>query len=301
MTAPPAEVAVPVIPAGPIDGMLPAYRQRYAEAVANITVELRIVSPEWAAGVLANANDRNRKLSLSWRRIATAIQRGDWWPNGEAVVFDRDGKLINGQHRLKAITEAKCPVPCLVIRGVAPEAFATFDQGKKRTASDVLSIVGHENVVTLASALGWHQAYTAGEMDNIHARRIANSAAAELATTYPELCESVTWVKSHYSRLIPPGLLAFLHFQFTVTDRPLAEQFFARVVEGVDVQRGMWEFILRKRLEEAFGGRRAAGDQVEIAVLVIKAWNKLRTGEPCGPGSLLRYSPGANETFPEIR
>jgi hypothetical protein len=60
--------------------------------------------------------------------------------NGESIVFDKDGQLKDGQHRLKAILRTGLSYFIPIVRGVGKQSMATYDTGKNRSASDVLSL-----------------------------------------------------------------------------------------------------------------------------------------------------------------
>lgn len=242
-----------------------------------------MVTPEWAAEKLARCNGHNRPLSSSWVRIKAAILGGNWHENGETVVFDTGGVLRNGQHRLQAIVEAGVPVPCLVVYGVSPDAFATYDQGKKRGAADVLSLLDFQNASCMAAALTWVRRWEVGQLDSTRAWTVPNEQVAEYAARYPELVQSVYWARSREraaKRLVPPGQLAFTHWLFTRHDPAAAAEFFRQAIDGIGVAENTWEFVIRTRLEAEAGGDRNATQQIEILALMIKAFNFAREGRP---------------------
>lgn len=295
----PAPVPIPITNTPPPTGvkMSDVYLRRFYEALATVRCEIRFITPTWAKEQLERNNTRNRRLSAVWQKIRAAIFRDAWWPNGEAIVFDSNGRLINGQHRLKAISESEMAVPCFVFYGINPEAFSTYDQGKKRNSADVLSIEGYAHTSHLATALGWQMVYDAGDIDKAGHRTVPNDRAVELAKEYPKLAESVAWACAHQNKLIPPGLLTFLHCQFLMKDANLTAQFFERVIEAVGVVKPSWEYGLRRRLEELIGVR-DDNTQIEIAALIIKCWNRLRQNAPPTASCVSVWK--ENEPFPPI-
>src|ERR1019366_7444668 len=58
----------------------------------------------------------------------------------QGVAFDLAGRLIDGQHRLRAIMKSGTAVMVLVFDGCDPEAFGVIDQGKKRGSGDLFAI-----------------------------------------------------------------------------------------------------------------------------------------------------------------
>lgn len=114
--------------------------------------EIVTLTPELAAQFMSR-NANNRPLAAAAvRNYAAAIKRGEWVFNGEALIFDEDDNLLNGQHRCSAVIQAGVPIEVLAVRGVGRDAFKTMDQGKRRTAGDVLGVAGEKNPNNLAAA-----------------------------------------------------------------------------------------------------------------------------------------------------
>lgn len=73
------------------------------------------------------------------------MREGKWQLNGESISVAADGTLLNGQTRLNAVIAAGVTVPMLIVTGIRKETFATFDQGRNRSNSDIFSIAGVPN------------------------------------------------------------------------------------------------------------------------------------------------------------
>lgn len=115
-----------------------------------MTVET--ITPEKAREYL-KANTKNyRKLSRSAIiRFADDMKAGRWELNGEPIVFDENGVLKDGQHRLAAIIMANVSVKMAVTRGV-DEKVTIYNYGNKRTVSQIVSAEGLECNYTVAAA-----------------------------------------------------------------------------------------------------------------------------------------------------
>ncbi len=235
-----------------------------------------VATPAWASEVLEKNNTRNRKLSNTWNRLRSAIVRGAWKINGECVVFDTDGILIDGQHRLHAIAQSGRAVPVLVIYGVEPEAFTTFDQGKKRSGSDVLSTDSEfrDHAETTSSALAWLIRKEQGQLHSTSKpESVPNDEILDRVKRYPGLIDSVHRAHGELrSRLIPPGMTAFLDYVLNGIDAEAGKRFLNRVCGGFEVVSDSWEARLRKRLED-FTGNRTVLAQRDMLALIVKAFN----------------------------
>tara|TARA_Y100000589_G_scaffold303291_1_gene315530 strand:- start:27 stop:863 length:837 start_codon:yes stop_codon:yes gene_type:complete len=125
------------------------------------TVECVSIRPEMALRWLEISNTNNRKVSDQHvHRLARDMSEGKWRLTHAGIAFDSNGILLDGQHRLWAITMAGVTVEMYVWRNVAPEVLMTIDCGKTRSMADILNIAGkngevtHQHLATLRSMLG---------------------------------------------------------------------------------------------------------------------------------------------------
>ena len=101
-----------------------------------MTFEEVLVTKEMADAMLAH--NTNNYRSVKWRvvhRYSRAMANGMWRENGEPIVFDEDGVLKDGQHRLLAILESGVSVKMLIVRGISRDV-TTFDEGSNRSVAD---------------------------------------------------------------------------------------------------------------------------------------------------------------------
>ncbi len=101
------------------------------------------VTPELAAKWLhPSINRDNRGLRDSHVEYLTQqILAGKWQVTHQGIAFAESGRLIDGQHRLNAISRAGIPVQCQVTRGMDEDAFQVVDCGLKRAAYDRIHLV----------------------------------------------------------------------------------------------------------------------------------------------------------------
>jgi len=118
-----------------------------------INVKATEVTPEMAREFLTH-NVSNRRLdrhtvALYSRMLSSGLFR----LSNDAICFDLHGTLLNGQHRLTACVETGIPFPCLVARGVPTESYVIMDNGKNRSASDVLYTQDVKFATVIAAAI----------------------------------------------------------------------------------------------------------------------------------------------------
>lgn len=88
------------------------------------------ITPEMAREWLRH-NTKNRSVSRKEvDRLTELIRRGDWKPGVDAIAFAPDGTLVNGQHRLMAISASGVTVRCPVAYNLENNAY--IDTGRKR-------------------------------------------------------------------------------------------------------------------------------------------------------------------------
>jgi hypothetical protein len=113
------------------------------------------ITPKMAKGILDEQNTANfRRLDLPrCKPIVRDIESGHWQVNGDAIRFDTNGVLLDGQHRLMACVMADKPIMTLVVRGLDPHVQITIDRGKSRTIGDELKSRGLPYPAKLGSTL----------------------------------------------------------------------------------------------------------------------------------------------------
>lgn len=113
-----------------------------------------IITPDIARMMLEN-NIGNRPVSKDTVECyARLMQNCEWSITPDAIGFDTNGRLINGQHRLMAIIKSNTAQTFFVVDDLPLDAFSVTDEGKKRNASDIL-FIGRKikNCTTMASII----------------------------------------------------------------------------------------------------------------------------------------------------
>lgn len=102
-----------------------------------------IITPEIAKEYLKKNINGNRPVREKVVDFyAKQMLAGEWVNNGQAITFDVNGNMVDGQHRLLAVIKSGCNVEMSVTRDVSNKSFATIDHGLKRTISDTFNVLG---------------------------------------------------------------------------------------------------------------------------------------------------------------
>lgn len=101
------------------------------------------VTPELAEELLSYNFDDNRTASVDYiKRLSADMSSGLWQISNDAICVDRDGRMINGQHRLNAVKRSGTTQRFVFLWDLAPEAAQLIDVGKKRTMHERITISG---------------------------------------------------------------------------------------------------------------------------------------------------------------
>jgi hypothetical protein len=76
-----------------------------------------------------------------WSLLMETDRFVEFFP-GAPICLDHEGMLLNGKHRLTAVSEGQRSVGFMVVKNVPRWMFPYFDTGKNRTINDVFRIAG---------------------------------------------------------------------------------------------------------------------------------------------------------------
>jgi hypothetical protein len=104
------------------------------------------ITPEIAKEMLDNSIENQRNIIRKFlNQLKTDMENGDFQTTHEPIGIMKDGKLGDGQHRIRSIYETGIPYWLPVARGLTYEALAVIDSGRVRTHAHVLQMAGFTN------------------------------------------------------------------------------------------------------------------------------------------------------------
>lgn len=107
-----------------------------------LSFALETVTPAQAREYLASALGARKPDARAVGSYAKTMKSGAWVVNGQPIIFDTEGHLIDGVQRLTACIEAGVPFTTLVARGVHGDTLHTIDQHRARSYVAVLEARG---------------------------------------------------------------------------------------------------------------------------------------------------------------
>lgn len=167
----------------PIDSFVESGRIPRSSVVMEIT-------PDDARQMLEH-NLQNRPVKqTAVNRYASDMVAGAWHPDeGTPIVFDWNGVLLQGQHRLLACIKADVPFITRVNRGADPAAYEVMDQTVTRSLADVLNHAGVSRTKLIASAFHLVNGYETGQIRGGGAFMIRATNAVALSRLVPGLSD----------------------------------------------------------------------------------------------------------------
>lgn len=258
------------------------------------------VTPELAKRWLVHNVD-NRPLSENLVVLyGLDMLEGRWQYNGDAIRFDANGHLIDGQHRLHACVEAKVPFDTDVILGLAPNTIRTIDIGKSRTAGDIAHIEGAQNAAcacAVAALVLLHRRHGIQRMNDPRYQP-TKTQIVEAVRSLTGLETAVAQARLLGRKIAPPRVVGFCYYEFAARDCGIAGRFFSELAHGLNLRLDNPVYHLRERL---LANRQAKAKlpQFEIVALFFKAWLSYRDDKPVR--KLFWKTDGPSpEQFPDI-
>jgi len=237
---------------------------------------LKNITPDIAEEMLLN-NTGNRALNLRHvDRLAKEIKAGRYKINGDMIRLSKNGRVLDGQHRLNAVIKSGIPIQSWVMEDMSDDIFDTIDQLQKtRSAGDTLSCLGNKNAFRLAAALILVDKYMTGRVEK--SVIYSNGEIEELLVKYPEVKDSIH-TNLNGKKLFMPSVMDACHYLFSRKNSLMADRFMGRLIRGNGLEEGEPEYVLREKLVSNSLSK-AKLSKAYIFALVIKAWNHRRAGK----------------------
>lgn len=112
------------------------------------------VTPTLAREMLETLDRPPAPVKAAVTNYAQAMREDGWIVNGMPIIFDRDGRLIDGEQRLEAAIAADKPFRTAIAFNVAADTLHTIDQHRRRTYAGVLEARGLPSAGSLLRAMG---------------------------------------------------------------------------------------------------------------------------------------------------
>jgi hypothetical protein len=264
---------------------------------------VEMISPELATKYLAFKNEGNRNLMETFvGQIIRDIEEGRWELTGQPIIFDSNGRLIDGHHRLTAISRGSSTVPVLDVRNAKPDAVRRIDTGNARRAGQIAQMDGHPQANNQTALVKWILIHERHGIDRMNNPRLAPTKAecVDELRLRPGLLTAVhKGIALWRLRWTSPALASFCYYVFAEQNKLLCDKFWdALCGDGAGLSKKSPVLLLRNRLADNASGKSRL-PQMEIVALMFIAWKAFRDNKQLGA---LRWRTKGNapEQFPQI-
>lgn len=240
-----------------------------------------------------HTNKPNRNLVPSnMHRLRSAMMSGQFRLTGETIIFDLDGDLIDGQHRVRCCAATGVTIDVLAVYGASPGTFDVLGQGAKRTLQNVLASRGEKDASGLGAAISYLHLYMQTGMlyrsDSEIVARLTIEDNLQILDDNPGLRDSASFI--HNRSMVTKyaggaGLSAAMHYICGLHSNRLANAFFdtlqavAKAKVGEHSLTPRWAVMcqLFRILNTNYNASRKF-DMKGMSCLLIRAWNAMLEG-----------------------
>lgn len=244
------------------------------------TSAVELITPKIAREILSK-NTNNRSLNnRTVEYYQDQIKRGLWELNGETIKIAIDGTLLDGQHRLEAVSRSGISIETFVARNIPNNAFTTIDTGKVRTHADFLKINGTKgNLSQIAAAARIAMGF---QKDGLYLgvdKKVAPDDIVGYVDRHQRIIISAEAVGERIGKILPASIGVGLHYIFTIIDEEKTNVFFDHLISGADLTEGNAILTLRNRLLSMRGNNHAGASHRRLLVYsVVHAFNAFMKG-----------------------
>lgn len=233
---------------------------------------LLTVSPDQAQQWLDAMPSQRRLRKAKVEQLRRQIVDGRWKVLPHGIVFDTDGKLIDGQHRMTALVQGGKPLPIRCTFNVDPGLFLQIDaDSAPKTIEDMLK---HEGVATglttvIAEPIRMLFREERGSSPLEPNCRPTNAEGLDIYRRHPRLVTAGELASR--CRLAPSrAMMAFVLYKGILVDETMTRLFVDQVAGGEGLRGGDPALLLRNTWMQD-RAHRVARKNVDIVIMGMTA------------------------------
>lgn len=258
--------------------MQPNTAIRLSELPTSVAVTITpTLAAQWLSRYTLDARENRTVRDKQVSRYARDMAAGLWRLNGETIILGSNGKVLDGQHRLRACVVSNTPFISMVCENVDPAYFATINSGIVRRDADVFYVKGYKNARNHAATVVWLWRYPDRMLDQATPSREESAAIDEAYPELPHWIEAAMRAKS----VISPSILAFVAcYGARIFGNETSEAFVQDLIEGIGLNRNSSVRILREKLLGIKTTRDGTYGRSALMAFTIKAYNAYANNQP---------------------
>lgn len=216
---------------------------QHGNAKTGITTKIIEVDKDIADNFLKK-NIINRPINqYRIKKYADQMRRGEWKMNGESIIVGTGGELLNGQHRLLAISSFGLKIRMLFCFNVEPDTFDTIDTGDGRSGADVLAMKGIDrltaNALSVCIRLDILMKYSGSISGQTRLQsKITPQAISMAEESNPRYLEAVEFVQKFPKKnlILPGSAFSFLAYRFFRIDESFSDEWLSGLISGIGIE-----------------------------------------------------------------
>lgn len=236
------------------------------------------------------------------------MQDGEWKATGQPILFDRDGTLVDAQHRLWAVVVSGVTIKTYVVTEIEPipHLFAYIDNSKTRTAAAALQTSGLNGVSpTIVKVVKIAEEVRLGVYDPTGIDRLSRMTPAEMlniAGNYPNALLASRAAYTDWAGAVnlvgknKKDVVAYLGMRIAdLHEFEMADDFYDALLDrDAELPTDNALVVLRKALKKE--NEKPTWKRHHLLAALTKAFNAWRKNEPLKGRWMLQV----DEAFPDV-
>jgi hypothetical protein len=246
-------------------------------------IKKELITPEIAKKLLEK-NDHNRRLKMPVVfRYSNDMKEGRWKDNtAELIKVSVNGKLLDGQHRLKAIVISNTSQFFWVAYNLQEEIFDVLDTGSPRSTADVFKISDIKNDTAVSAIISHYNVFQKTLNKNV--QKHSRPTNAEILAQYnqdPEFWQFIyrksdMWYQS-FSKIITRTTIGSLYTIFYKINPEQANDFMDQLCKGSNIKNPTIELLRKRLIQDRLSNAKISPTFKNV--LIVKVWNLYRKNE----------------------
>jgi len=235
------------------------------------------INPLQSKHILKFYNNGNRRPSKNQvLKYSKDMENDNWKETGEPISFDKNGNVINGQHRLYGMILADKEYEFLVNYGLDREVFDVIDNGLIRPNSTILELEGHSDTVNLSALVRAIIAYTDNGNYDAKDFKGVNQITISQIKDYLKDNEDVVDYLDRYkkSAVVSCSISSFCYWLLSTVDKTEAENYLDMVFMGYGLTPNTIEHYLFDKLQRNKNATQNKMTKTAIICNVILGWRR---------------------------
>lgn len=262
------------------------------------------ISPADAKAILLAMPPQRMLSPTNVRYFAELIVAGRFRVTHQGLAFDKEGKLLDGMHRLTACVQADRAISVQVTFNLDRDLFDAMDRGRVRNHADDL-VTGtltsdrkYAEIMAAAAKNIWQIERGLVPWNPPPKYEFQMKELREIVARHEFIYDAISYVYKHQSswRGIGMGVAATFYTLFHAINPQKADVFIEQVALGENLKYGDPAYAFREYRRHA-GSAHGRANRSAIMITLVRAWNAFVEGR-----TLTRVSSSMpiGEAFPAI-